>query len=390
MTLVPVPEALDRLLALAPSLPRESVPLRRAAGRALAERVVAPHAVPPFAASAMDGWAVAAAAPGDVLRITGEAAAGHPFTGAVGPGEAVRIFTGAPLPEGAARVVIQEDAASDGNSVTVNAVEDATHVRPAGGDFPAGFALEAGRAIRPRDVALLAAMGASEVRVARRPVCAVLMTGDELRPPGAPLAPGQITASNGYAVAAMLEASGAEARLLPIAPDTEAGLAQAFDLAGGADLVITIGGASVGDHDLVAPAARAAGFALDFHKVAMRPGKPLMAGRRDAAMLVGLPGNPVSAIVCTVVFILPVIRAMTGLSPVITPERHPLAGPLPANGPRAHYMRATLRDGTLHVAERQDSSLLSVLHAATHLVVRAPGAAAAPEGALVQAIPLPG
>lgn len=389
--MISVAEALTRLLDLVDRLPPETVPLRAAAGRVMAGSLLAKHDQPPFAASAMDGYAIAGdAAVADAFSVIGEAAAGHPFGTAPAPQEAIRIFTGAPLPPGATRVLLQENVTRDGDRIVVTeAPGAATHIRPAAGDFAAGTPHAATGPLGSRDIALLAGMGHAEVPVTRRPVVAILMTGDELRHPGAPLTPGQITASNGYGLDAMFRAAGAETRLLPIAQDTASSLAQAFDLARGADLLVTIGGASVGDHDLIAPAAGDAGVEMAFHKVAMRPGKPLLAGRMGDSALIGLPGNPVSAMVCGVIFILPVLRKMLGLSVETRVKSLPLAAPLPANGPRQHYMRATLSNGALRVAERQDSSLLTVLAEATHLVVRPPDDPERPVGAPVNAIALP-
>lgn len=389
--MISVAEALTRLLDLVDRLPPETVPLRAAAGRVMAESLLAKHDQPPFAASAMDGYAIAGeASVGDAFTVIGEAAAGHPFGTAPAPQEAIRIFTGAPLPPGANRVILQENVTRDGDRITVtDAPGPATHIRPAAGDFAAGTPYAATGPLGNRDIALLAAMGHAEVPVTRRPVVAILMTGDELRPPGAPLTPGQITASNGYGLDAMFRTAGAETRLLPIAQDTRSSLAQAFDLARGADLIVTIGGASVGDHDLIAPAAGDAGIEMAFHKVAMRPGKPLLAGRMGDSASIGLPGNPVSAMVCGVIFILPVLRKMLGLPVETEALTLPLAAPIPANGPRQHYMRARLADGALTVAQRQDSSLLSVLAEATHLVVRRPNDPAHTAGTLVRAIALP-
>lgn len=390
--MISVEAAQAALLALVSPLPSEDVPLRRAAGRVLARTVAARHAQPPFAASAMDGYAVAAVdvKRGDRFRFAGEAAAGHPFAGAVGPGETVRIFTGAPVPEGTARVLIQEDVARDGDAIAVRDAPDAaTHVRPAGGDFAEGATVAGPRRIGSRDVALLAAMGHGVLPVRRRPRVAILMTGDELRAPGEPLGSGGIVASNGYGLAAMVEAEGAEAHLLPIARDTGASLAAALDLARGADLIVTIGGASVGDHDLVAGAAGSAGLELAFHTVAMRPGKPLLAGRLGSAALVGLPGNPVSAMVCGVVFILPMIRAMLGLSPSLPSRTLPLADDVAANGSRRHYMRAVVANGRCRILGRQNSSLLSVLHEAHILAVIAPDEGPLRAGEAVEVIALP-
>ncbi|MBM2577014.1 molybdopterin molybdotransferase MoeA [Jannaschia sp. Os4] len=390
--MISVEAATERLLSLVSPLPSEPVPLRRAAGRVLAAPVVAAHPMPPFDASAMDGYAVAGdARPGASFEVIGEAAAGSPFAGRVGPGRAVRIFTGAVLPPGTDRVVIQEDVTRDGARITVGPAPEASrYVRPAGMDFEAGFTLAPPRALGARDVALLAAMGAAEVEVARRPAVALVMSGDELRPPGAPLAPGEIPASNGPALAAMLAAAGATCHQLPTARDTPESLAQAFALAASTDLVITLGGASVGDHDLVADAARTAGFDLRFETVAMRPGKPVMAGPSASQVMVGLPGNPVSTMVCGVVFILPMLRRMQGLDPVVAPEPLPLAAPLPANGPRRHYMRATTGPDGVTAFARQDSNLLRDLAFADRLVVRPPHAPPAAPGEVVETIPLPG
>ncbi len=390
--MISVAEATARLLALVAPLPSEIVPLRTAATRVLARDLCARVAQPPFAASAMDGYAVI---PGEVtagerFRVVGEAAAGHPFSGRVGPGEAVRIFTGAPLPGGCSRVIIQEDAALDGDRITLGPrIDPGPYVRAAGGDFAAGATVSAPRRLGSRDIALLAAMGHAEVPVVCRPQIAILMTGDELRPPGAPLSPGQITASNGYGLAAMLEAEGARARLLPIAADRAGSLRHGFELAAGADLIVTIGGASVGDHDLIAPVAADAGMTLSFHNVAMRPGKPLIAGRMPGAGLVGLPGNPVSAMVCGVIFILPMLRLMLGLEPRVASRWLPLAAGVAANGDRRHYMRATIEDGAVRVCARQDSSLLSVLAQADVLVVRPPGDGARGAGDRVEVVDLP-
>ena len=390
--MISVEEATERLLALVVPLPSETVPLREAAGRVLAEPVVARQSQPPFPASAMDGYAVTVAspAPGDRFRVIGESAAGHPFDGPLTGRDAVRIFTGAPLPEGGVRVVIQEDVTRDGDTIRLgDDLDPSDYIRPAGGDFRQGHTIDAPRRLGSREIALLAAMGHGIVPVSRRPVVAVMMTGDELRAPGEPLAPGQITGSNGYGLAAMLEAAGARVRRLPIARDRSGSLRTAFGLASGADLIVTIGGASVGDHDLVAGAAGEAGLELDFHKVAMRPGKPLLAGRMNGAAMVGLPGNPVSAMVCGLVFILPMLRKMLGLPPDITTSTCQLAAPLAANGARQHYMRGR-RSGTgCTAASRQDSSLFSVLAGADLLIVRPPNDPAREVGNPVEVIELP-
>ncbi len=279
--MITVAEALGRLFALAPAPQVEKVPLIEAAGRVLLRPLHARGDQPPFAASAMDGYAVrrADADPGARLRIVGESAAGRGYSGSVGPGEAARILTGAPLPEGADAVVIQEEVMRDGDGITVSPTAVAAHVRAAGNDFREGRELAAPRRLSPIDVALIAAFGHATVPVARAPTVAILSTGDELVMPGDEPGPDQIFAANAFGLHALLARERAWPRLLPIAPDKPEALAYAFDLARGADIVLTIGGASVGDHDLVAPAARAAGAEIAVHRVAVRPGKPRVAGR---------------------------------------------------------------------------------------------------------------
>jgi len=372
--MITVDEALDALFALVTPLPGEEVPLAEAVGRVLARDLAARRDQPPFAASAMDGYGVREeeARPGAVFTVIGEAAAGHGFDGVVNPGQAVRIFTGAPLPEGASRVIIQEDVTRNGDQITLNDnLDPKPHIRPKGCDFRIGEMMGAPRVLRPADIALLASMNNATVPVTRRPVVALISTGDELVMPGETPGPDQIIASNTFGLKALLEGHGARARILPIARDNIPSLETAFGLAAGADLVVTIGGASVGDHDLVGQVAGQMGMDRAFYKVAMRPGKPLMAGRMNGAAMVGLPGNPVSAMVCGQVFLAPMIRAMLGLgaqrSSRLTAR---LAAPLPQNGPREHYMRARLTPEGLVAETRQDSSLLSVLAEADALLVR--------------------
>ncbi|MEM1313109.1 MAG: gephyrin-like molybdotransferase Glp [Pseudomonadota bacterium] len=390
-----VEEALARILALMSPTTPETAPLLAAAGRVLAEPALARRTQPPFPASAMDGYAVRGddVRPGAVFRVIGEAQAGRRHDGPVGPGEAVRIFTGAPVPEGADRIVIQEDAERASDVVTLKAnLDPQAYIRPAGTDFAVGETLSAPRRLTPQDVALLAAMNLPQVPVRRRPIVALIPTGDELVEPGETPGPDQIVSSNAYGLAGVLAAQGAEPRLMPIARDDPASLRAAFDAAQGADLIVTLGGASVGDHDLVRQVAGDQGLALDFYRVAMRPGKPLMAGRLGATPMVGLPGNPVSAIVCGHVFLRPAVDALLGLPAAALPrERARLARPLAANGPREHYARAALQlgpDGVLgvDVAERQDSSLLSVLSRANALAVIPPRHPAQPAGAEISVI----
>jgi molybdopterin molybdotransferase len=352
---------------------------------------VATRDQPPFPASAMDGYAVQGTpGPDDNFQVIGQAAAGHAFGGAVGPGQAVRIFTGAPVPAGATRILLQEDVVRVGDLIILKENLDAgLHIRPQGQDFRAGDSLSP-RRLRANDLALLAAMNIPRVTVTRKPVVALVATGDELVMPGEDPRPEQIIASNSFALKAMVDAEGGEARLLPIARDTQAELAMVLDLAEGADVIVTIGGASVGDHDLV---ARSAGFTADFWKIAMRPGKPLMAGRLNGVPMLGLPGNPVSAIVCGHLFLLPMVRALLGdPTPAPRPRAAVLSVDLPANGARAHYMRARLQPGeglpTITPFDRQDSALLSILGQADALLIRPVGDAPRGAGSTVEYLPL--
>ena len=390
--MISVDEALSHLFSLVAPLERESVPLQEAAGRILADPATARRDQPPFPASAMDGYAVRAddVTPGARIEVIGEAAAGHGFPGNVKPGQAVRIFTGAPVPEGADRVVIQEDVTRGGDTITLgDRLDEGPHIRRKGIDFATGDTIDAPRLLTPSDIALLAAMNIPQVSVTRKPVVALISTGDELVMPGDDPGPDQIIASNTFGLKAMLEQMGASARLLPIARDNTASLETAFDLAEGADLVVTIGGASVGDHDLVGDVAASLGMERSFYKVKMRPGKPLMAGRMGRAAMVGLPGNPVSAMVCGHVFLAPMIRVMLGLGAAPAPRRMArLAQDIPANGPREHYMRATLTDDGLTPAERQDSSLLSVLARANALMIRPPDDPARAKGDSIDYLPI--
>ncbi len=372
--MISVEEALAALFALVSPGDTEVVPLTQANGRVLAHDVKATRNQPPFAASAMDGYAVKKAdiAPGAILDVIGEAAAGHRWDGTVNPGQAVRIFTGAPLPDGTNHVVIQENVARIKNQITLDAsANDKSHVRPAGADFVKGDPLSAPRMLVPADIALLASMNIASVPVTRKPVIAIVATGDELVQPGETPGEDQIIASNSYGLAALFENLGAHARLLPIARDNASSLELAFDLAADADLIVTIGGASVGDHDLVGAVAQSKGLQQSFYKVAMRPGKPLMAGRIGDAAMIGLPGNPVSAMVCGHVFLAPVIRKMLGLgeSPAIR-QITTLAKAVGSNGPREHYMRAFQGPEGVTIFDRQDSALLSVLADANCLAVR--------------------
>ena len=394
-----VDEALARILDGVAPMPAEAVAIEAAHRRTLATPLGALITQPPFDASAMDGYAVRGA---DVARlpntldVIGEAAAGHPFAGSVAAGQAVRIFTGAPLPAGADAVVIQENTERDGARVIVReGTPDRGHVRHTGFDFRAGeILLQAGRRLGPREVALAAAMGHGTVPVRRAPRVAVISTGDELVAPGSRPGRGQIISSNHLGVAALAEAAGANAELLGIARDTRESLEAHFARAEGADVIVTIGGASVGDHDLVGPVLEARGMALSFWKIAMRPGQPLMFGRLEPARVMGLPGNPVSSLVCTRVFLVPLLRALLGQQARDERPIQASAGiALEANGPRQHYMRATTTAGAAGLAvvtpvRSQDSSLLAPLAQADCLLVRPPHAPAAAPGALVPILPL--
>ena len=367
--------ALAQLFDLVDVLPSEDVPLRMAAGRVLARNVTANRDQPPFAASAMDGYAVCGAAVGATFDVIGEAAAGHAFAGRVDAGQAVRIFTGAPVPEGADRVVIQEDVTRKGDAITLNdTLEQARYIyiRPAGGDFTIGTPLKGPRTLTPSDIALLASMNISTVPVIRKPVVAIIATGDELVQPGETPNDAQIIASNSYGLAALFEANGATVQLLPIARDAVPALELAFELAHGADLIITIGGASVGDHDLVgAKWPKPAAWTARSIRWLCGPAKPLMAGRMGTSAMIGLPGNPVSAMVCGHIFVLPVIRKMLALGAQPAPRQTAtLINTLNANGPREHYMRAHLGPDGVRVFDRQDSALLSVLSNANCLAIR--------------------
>ncbi len=394
--MITVEEALAACLALARVLPPEEVSIAEASGRVLAAPVFADRDQPPFAASAMDGYAVRSvdATPGARLKVVGEAPAGKSWDGEIGPGESLRIFTGAPLPRGADRVVIQEDTARDGAAIMLADKLDAgPHVRPAGADFRAGARIEAPRRLTPADLALAAAMNAARLAVTRRPVVALIATGDELVLPGEVPRHDQIVASNTYGLKALAEAEGAEARLLPIARDDRESLEAVLGLAADADLIVTVGGASVGDHDLVGTVAGGLGLERAFYKIAMRPGKPLMAGRLGNAALLGLPGNPVSALVCAHLFMVPMLRAFLGLKAGERRRRLArLGADLAQNGPREHYMRAEVFP-TGEVPEivpfdRQDSSLLSILSRANALLVRPVGDGPRAAGETVEYLPL--
>ena len=399
-----VDEALAHILDGVAPTPSEDVALDVAHRRTLAAPLAALLTQPPFDASAMDGYAVRGA---DVARLPatlaliGEAAAGHPFSSRVAAGQAVRIFTGAPMPEGADAVVIQENATldktgRDGPKVVVHeGTPDRGNVRFTGYDFRVGeVLLDPGRRMGPREVSLAAAMGHGCVPVRRRPHVAVISTGDELLLPGSRPGPGQIISSNHLGVMALAVAAGAEVSFIGIARDTRESLEASFARADGADVIVTIGGASVGDHDLVGPVLKARGLVLSFWNIAMRPGKPLMFGRLGTSRVLGLPGNPVSSLVCTRVFLIPLLRALLGQPARDASPQQAYAGvALEPNGARQHYMRATTvasPDGPPLVTpvRSQDSSLLAPLAQADCLLVRPANAPAAPQGTPVPILPL--
>ena len=397
--MISVEEARQRLLASLKPLGIEQVALSDATGRVLAEPVAARRTQPPWPVSAMDGYAVRAADVARVpvqLRVIGSVPAGQAYDGKVGRGEAVRIFTGAPVPEGADAIVIQEDTERRGEEVEIRESAPAGHyLRPAGLDFREGeIGLTSGRRLTARDIGLAAAMNRPWLMVYRKPRIAILPTGDEVVMPGDPVGPNQIVSSNGLALAALVAECGGVPLHLPIAPDKADALQRIADAAIGADFLVTTGGASVGEHDLVRDALGAAGLTLDFWKIAMRPGKPLMVGRYRETPMMGLPGNPVSTLVCGLLFLKPAIERLTGLAPLkAPPQRARLAVALPANDRRQDYLRATLArgaDGTLeaHPFDKQDSSMMSLLARADCLVVRPPQAPAAALGEMVEIVPL--
>ncbi len=392
--LISVEEALARVLASAKSpLPAESAPVEDALGRALAEDIHALRTQPPFANSAMDGYALIAAdtAAGSArLKIIGESAAGRAFEGVVKRGEAVRIFTGAPMPQGADTVLIQENATRDGDMLTAKAAEaPRRNVRMAGVDFSDGEPLlTAGRRLSPRDLALAAAANHATLSVRRRPRVAILATGDELVRPGAARGPAQIVASNNYAVAGIVAALGGEAIDLGIASDDMKALAESFTRAAAskADILVTLGGASVGDYDLVQKALVDAGLELGFWRIAMRPGKPLMHGRLGAMIVLGLPGNPVSSVVCATLFLRPLVLALLGDPGAAADlsEGAILGADVGENDVRQDYLRGTLTqaDGAWRATPvaSQDSSLVKLLAQSQCLIVRKPNAPAAKRG----------
>jgi molybdopterin molybdotransferase len=386
-----VEEATRRIVAAFKPLDSERVTLEDAIGRTLAADALAKADQPPFPSSIMDGYAVRSGDQGP-RRVIGSAPAGHPFSGKVGPGETVRLFTGSELPDGADAVLAQEDARVTAEMVEFSAAPfPGKFIRAKGLDFRTGQVLATqGTCLTARDLALLAAGDLSQAEVRRRPVIALASTGDELSLPGAPRQPGGIVASSVYGLMPWLVQWGAAPRNLGILPDNSEAIAALADEK--CDLLVTTGGASVGDHDLVRAALAPKGFALDFWKIAMRPGKPLIFGHLGKTPFLGLPGNPVSSLVCALLFLRPAIAAMLGRAwkPLLKPAR--LTGALEANGERQDYLRAKgeWRDGVLWARPfpLQDSSLLKDFSAADMLIVRAPGSPALQEGAAVETLAL--
>jgi molybdopterin molybdotransferase len=396
--MISVDEALTRVLAAVTPLKAETVPLVAARGRALAAPLLAAHAQPPFDASAMDGYAVRSADLEEetTLRLVGTAQAGQRFAGMVGPGQCVRIFTGAPLPIGADAVVIQEDVTANGNEIAFNTPVEAGHyVRARGSVFAEGASLlPTGTVLNSARLGLAALANRKTVTVFRRPRVALLATGDELVPPGSPLGPDQIVDSNGISLVALFGGL-AEVEDRGIVRDTpaatEAALARALD--SGADLLVTTGGASVGERDYVQQALKQLGVSVDFWQIAMRPGKPVMFGRRGSTLVFGLPGNPVSALVTAALFVLPVLRALAGHADPTGPRLAlPLAAPLPPNGPRRHFRRARFEpapSGTqvMPITETDSAHLVS-LALADALIVQPEDDPGLPAGAVVEVVPL--
>jgi molybdopterin molybdotransferase len=399
--MISVEEALARLLAPLEALPAEQISIAEALGRVLAEDLAARRTQPPFAVSAMDGYAVRAEDVAQVparLRIIAEIPAGAGYDGTLGPGEAARIFTGAPIPAGADAIVIQEDTARDGDRVEVReGAAKGRYVRRAGLDFAEGeVLLRAGKRLTPRDVGLAAAMNRPWLFVHRRPRVGILSTGDEIVMPGDPIGPHQIVSSNALSLAAFVTACGGVPIQVGNAPDDPDALRHIAAAAQGMDLFVTTGGVSVGEHDLVRDVLSEEGLAIDFWQIAMRPGKPLMVGRYRGTPMLGLPGNPVSTLVCSLLFVKPALERLSGLpdeaAPAVTAR---LGVPLKQNDRRQDYLRARLTrapDGVLEVTpfEVQDSSMMRPLAASDCLVMRPPHARALPAGGEVPIIPFSG
>jgi molybdopterin molybdotransferase len=392
-----VAQALERILDGVAPLETEHVPIGSAHGRTLAEPLAALHTQPPFDASAMDGYAVRKA---DIatyparLTVIGQSAAGRGYRGSVGPGQAVRIFTGAPVPEGADTIVIQENTTREDVVVVIGEGElDPGYIRKRGFDFAEGrVLLLPDHRLNARQITLAAAMGHGEVPVRRRPRVALLATGDELVLPGVVPRQDQIVCSNTFGIAAMVEGAGGAPIHLGIAADNRDSLREKLLQARDADILVTVGGASVGDHDLVGPVLKELGLALDFWKIAMRPGKPLMFGKLGPQRVMGLPGNPVSSLICTRVFLIPLIRRLLGANDAdFAKTSAKLTADMTANGPRQHYARAVLEttdsgERLVGPVQSQDSSLIAALARSNALVVQPPHAPRWPAGTDVEVL----
>ena len=397
--MISVEEALARALAGIEAVPSETVGLTQALGRVLAADVAARLFHPPAAVSSMDGYAVRAADTASIpakLKQIGESAAGSSFEGHVEAGTCVRIFTGAPVPEGSDAIVIQEDTAHESGTVTVNkAANPGEWIRPKGLDFRSGdVLLKTGTVLSARDVGLAAAMNVPWLTVRRKPRIALIATGNEVVMPGDPVGTNQIVSSNSVALAAYVRVLGGEPSNLGIAPDEPKALLAMIASAKGADLLVTSGGASVGDYDLVREALGRSGFDLGFYKVAMRPGKPLIFGRLDGIPVLGFPGNPVSAGVCAAIYLKAAMEKMLRLAKDLGPEPTAILGrDLPANDRRQDYMRAKLSyngagEEVATPFERQDSSMMANFARADCLVVRPPEAPPIKQGARVRIVRL--
>lgn len=381
--MISVTEALEKLFLIAKVTPVETVELKKCLGRVLAKPLESTRSNPPFPSSAMDGYAIHKAnlKSGAEFKVIGESAAGHSYPKKINKNEAVRIFTGSRVPDGANLVLMQEDVEADKKFIIVKENFDKkSNIRLEGSDFSKGYKVKTPLILGAKEISLLAAMNFAHLSVRKKPTVAIISTGDELVFPGESPKPDQIIASNAYGIAALCKECGAEPRILPIAQDNLKSIEYIIGLAQDADLIITIGGASVGKYDLINEATNNFGVDKSFHKVAMRPGKPLMAGKINETALVGLPGNPVSALVCGYVFIRPLIQAMLGLEKKSAPRlMAPCSISLPKNGPREHYMRAVLLpNGYLEPVENQDSARLALLCDSDALLIRAAHAEAIP------------
>ena len=381
--MISVTEALEKLFLIAKVTPVETVELKKCLGRVLAKPLESSRSNPPFPSSAMDGYAIHKAnlKSGAEFKVIGESAAGHSYPKKINKNEAVRIFTGSRVPDGANLVLMQENVEADKKFIIVKENFDKkSNIRLEGSDFSKGYKVKTPLILGAKEISLLAAMNFAHLSVRKKPTVAIISTGDELVFPGESPKPDQIIASNAYGIAALCKECGAEPRILPIAQDNLKSIEYIIGLAQDADLIITIGGASVGKYDLINEATNNFGVDKSFHKVAMRPGKPLMAGKINETAFVGLPGNPVSALVCGYVFIRPLIQAMLGLEKKSAPRLiAPCGTSLPKNGPREHYMRAVLLpNGYLEPVENQDSARLALLCGSDALLIRAAHAEAIP------------